>query len=106
MAGDAVWDPAIVDEENVGRLGLAWKAYDYATILTIANTSAHTSLSQVHATLSSFLRWIHRSRRPPYPLRHADAPCPLPPQWVGNVIIEGEGTKEGLDDLLDNMEKK
>ena len=60
----------------------------------------------------SVIRWIHRTRfkvRPNTPINPAATPVMLPdgtrqtqsidPAWTGVVVIEAEGTNEGLADL-------
>jgi hypothetical protein len=67
--------------------------------------------------LHDVVRWVHQSSftiRPPLPLHHVQAylrshavrvPIPgvegsfIDPSWYGTVIIEAEGTNEGLSDL-------
>ena len=52
------------------------------------------------------VRWIHRSRFRIRPNPFTNAPIPIPgtlltidPGWYGHVIVETEGTNEGLADL-------
>lgn len=48
------------------------------------------------------LRWTHRSRfqvRPGQPIPHSDS-LVVNAKWAGAVVIEAEGTNEGLADLL------
>lgn len=72
-----------------------------------------------HGTLHSVMRWVHRSSftiRPPVSPHHPHAyshlqnlrlPIPnvdgffIDPGWYGTVVVEVEGTNEGLADLQD-----
>ncbi|KAH7890543.1 hypothetical protein F5I97DRAFT_1798768 [Phlebopus sp. FC_14] len=66
-----------------------------------------------HGALHSVLRWVHRSSftiRPPPPSTTTPTPTRVPipnvedgffidPGWYGTVVVEAEGTNEGLVDL-------
>lgn len=48
------------------------------------------------------LRWVHRSRfqiLPSTPIPDSDGLI-VDPKWVGTVVVETEGTNEGLGNLL------
>ncbi|KIJ62322.1 hypothetical protein HYDPIDRAFT_94607 [Hydnomerulius pinastri MD-312] len=88
---------------------------ELATNLQLLQDRARTETP--HGALHDVVRWVHRSTftiRPPAPPHHAQAysrahvlrvPIPnvdgffIDPGWYGTVVIEAEGTNEGLADL-------
>ncbi|KIJ38342.1 hypothetical protein M422DRAFT_176768, partial [Sphaerobolus stellatus SS14] len=148
-AGDVVWDTAVADEMNAGRLvwdgnylidldysyshsgelprylnSLAFPpSYFHKVIRSTGNPlvqidvspwsteiAANVQLVQDKAvaetapgTTHNILRWTHRTRfivHPNFPLPNTDPQLIVDPKWVGTVVIEAEGTNEGLADLL------
>ncbi|KAL5530901.1 hypothetical protein ACEPAG_3777 [Sanghuangporus baumii] len=151
-AGDVVWDIAVGDEGNDGRMvwdgnylidldytysrsgevpqylhTLAFPpSYFHRVIRAPGNPICHIDISpwgeEIAANLQllqdriktetpqgghhTVVRWIHRSRFRIRPNPYTNAPIPIPgsslsvdPGWYGAVIIEIEGTNEGLADL-------
>lgn len=152
--GDVIWDAAVGDEGNVGRLvwdgnylidldytfsrfgevpqylhTLAFPpSYFHRVIRTSGNPICHIDISPWSDEIASNLqllqdriktetpqggrhtvvRWIHRSRFT-VPVRanpHTGTPPPIPGTnlsvdagWFGAIIVETEGTNEGLADL-------
>ncbi|EJC99796.1 uncharacterized protein FOMMEDRAFT_93032 [Fomitiporia mediterranea MF3/22] len=150
--GDVVWDTAVGDEGNLGRL--VWDgnylidldytyskvgevpqylhtlsfppSYFHRVIRTPGNPICHIDISpwgeEIAANLQllqdriqtetpqggrhTVVRWIHRSkfRIRPNPYTNVSIPIPgtslsVDPGWYGTIIIEIEGTNEGLADL-------
>ncbi|KAL5536303.1 hypothetical protein ACEPAF_124 [Sanghuangporus sanghuang] len=151
-AGDVVWDIAVGDEGNDGRMvwdgnylidldytysrsgevpqylhTLAFPpSYFHRVIRAPGNPICHIDISpwgeEIAANLQllqdriktetpqgghhTVVRWIHRSRFRIRPNPYTNAPTPISgtslsvdPGWYGTVIIEFEGTNEGLADL-------
>jgi hypothetical protein len=73
-------------------------SYDVTMTLQISPQGGHHTV----------VRWIHRSKFRIKTHPYGNAPVPIPntsltvdPAWYGNVIVETEGTNEGLADLQD-----
>ncbi|KAF9238269.1 hypothetical protein BU15DRAFT_75423 [Melanogaster broomeanus] len=170
-AGDVVWDVAVGDEGNLGRLvwdgsylvdldykysrmgelspyfhSLAFSPSYFHRVIRIGSSATHnphcnplvyvdaspwgkelatnlqllqdrTRTETPSGALHDVVRWVHRSSftiRPPVPLHHAQAHlrphavrvpipnvegCFIDPGWYGTVVVEAEGTNEGLADL-------
>ncbi|KIJ38370.1 hypothetical protein M422DRAFT_176820 [Sphaerobolus stellatus SS14] len=146
-AGDAVWDTAVADEMNAGRL--VWDgnclidldysyshsgelprylnsfafppSYFHKVIRSTGNPLDQMDISPWSTDIAanvqllqdktvaetyaqhSILRWTHRTRfivHPNFPLPNTDPQLIVDPKWVGTVVVEAEGTNEGLADLL------
>ncbi|CAE6495638.1 unnamed protein product [Rhizoctonia solani] len=146
--GDVIWDAAVGDEGNAGRM--VWDGnylvdldYTYSTtgelpkyihslafspsywhkiIRTSNSPLCHIDLAPYAAEIASSLhlvqdrvqtetpqggrhtvvRWVHRSRfhtRPGLPLPGASPPAVVDRMWDGYIVVEVEGTNEGLADL-------
>ncbi|KAG8734849.1 hypothetical protein FRC11_003620, partial [Ceratobasidium sp. 423] len=146
--GDVVWDAAVGDEGNAGRM--VWDGnylvdldYTYSTtgelpkyihslafspsywhkiIRTSNSPLCHIDLAPYAAEIASNLqlvqdrvqtetpqggrhtvvRWVHRSRfhtRPGLPIPGASPPAAVDRMWDGYIVVEVEGTNEGLADL-------
>ncbi|KDQ53964.1 hypothetical protein JAAARDRAFT_136225 [Jaapia argillacea MUCL 33604] len=153
--GDVIWDTAVGDEGNVGRMvwdgsylidldytysrtgeipqylhSLAFPpSYFHRVIRTPANPICYVNIAPWSEEVASNLqllqdrvraetpqgghhtvvRWVHRSSfviRPPSSSSPTSPRIPIPgtslvidPGWYGTVVIEAEGTNEGLADL-------
>ncbi|KAG9099985.1 hypothetical protein FS749_016554 [Ceratobasidium sp. UAMH 11750] len=146
--GDVVWDAAVGDEGNAGRM--VWDGnylvdldYTYSTtgelpkyihsfafspsywhkvIRTSNSPLCHIDLAPYALEIAQNLqlvqdrvqtetpqggrhtvvRWVHRSRfhpRPGTPIPNSNPPAVVDRMWDGVVIVEVEGTNEGLADL-------
>ncbi|CAE6487904.1 unnamed protein product [Rhizoctonia solani] len=146
--GDVIWDAAVGDEGNAGRM--VWDGnylvdldYTYSTtgelpkyihslafspsywhkiIRTSNSPLCHIDLtpyaSEIAANLQlvqdrvqtetpqggrhTVVRWVHRSRfhtRPGMPIPSASPPAVVDRMWEGYIVVEVEGTNEGLADL-------
>ncbi|KAG9101478.1 hypothetical protein FRC06_002992 [Ceratobasidium sp. 370] len=146
--GDVVWDAAVGDEGNAGRM--VWDGnylvdldYTYSTtgelpkyihslafspsywhkvIRTSNSPLCHIDLAPYAAEIAQNLqlvqdrvqtetpqggrhtvvRWVHRSRfhpRPGMPIPNTNPPAVVDRMWDGSVVVEVEGTNEGLADL-------
>ncbi|KAJ1305285.1 hypothetical protein OPQ81_000310 [Rhizoctonia solani] len=146
--GDVVWDAAVGDEGNAGRM--VWDGnylvdldYTYSTtgelpkyihslafspsywhkiIRTSNSPLCHIDLApyanEIAANLQlvqdrvqtetpqggrhTVVRWVHRSRfhtRPGLPIPGASPPAVVDRMWDGYIVVEVEGTNEGLADL-------
>ncbi|KAB5589610.1 Mucin 2, oligomeric mucus/gel-forming [Ceratobasidium theobromae] len=146
--GDVIWDAAVGDEGNVGRL--VWDGnylvdldYTYSTtgelpkyihslafspsywhkvIRTSNSPLCHIDLSPYAVEIAQNLqlvqdrvqtetpqggrhtvvRWVHRSRfhpRPGLPIPSSTPPAVVDSMWEGTIVVEVEGTNEGLADL-------
>ncbi|GJJ07489.1 hypothetical protein Clacol_001691 [Clathrus columnatus] len=146
--GDVVWDTAVAEEMNAGRL--VWDgsylidldysyslvgelprylhslsfppSYFHKVIRTNGNPLCQIDISTWGAeiinnvqlvqdkavtttpegTQHSVLRWTHRSRFQVVPgtLIPDSDELVVDPKWVGTVVVEAEGTNEGLGDFL------
>ncbi|QRV78400.1 mucin 2, oligomeric mucus/gel-forming [Ceratobasidium sp. AG-Ba] len=146
--GDVVWDAAVGDEGNAGRM--VWDGnylvdldYTYSTtgelpkyihslafspsywhkiIRTSNSPLCHIDLAPYAAQIAQNLqlvqdrvqtetpqggrhtvvRWVHRSRFHPRPGTHipnTNPPSVVDQMWEGVIVVEVEGTNEGLADL-------
>ncbi|CAE6383219.1 unnamed protein product [Rhizoctonia solani] len=146
--GDVVWDAAVGDEGNAGRM--VWDGnylvdldYTYSTtgelpqyihslafspsywhkiIRTSNSPLCHIDLTPYAAEIArniqlvqdrvqtetpqggrhTVVRWVHRSRfhtRPGLPIPSASPPAVVDRMWDGFIVVEVEGTNEGLADL-------
>lgn len=157
--GDIVWDAAVGDEGNVGRM--VWDgnylidldytysmtgelpgyihtmsfppSYFHRVIRTPGNPIVHIDISpwgeEIAANLQllqdrvktetpqgghhTVVRWIHRSsfraRPNPFnkqPIRIPGTALVVDPGWWGTIVVETEGTNEGLADLQDRCKTK
>jgi len=72
-----------------------------STILSLPSDTYIFSSAQ--GAQHSILRWTHRTRFQILPgtiIPNTDGPAIVDPKWVGTVVVEAEGTNEGLADLL------
>ncbi|KAH8996661.1 hypothetical protein EDB92DRAFT_1841086 [Lactarius akahatsu] len=130
--GDVVWDTALGDEGNTGRL--VWDGrylidldFSFSQIAGDRNPIAHLDIrfwgEEITANLQllqdrvrtetpqgayhTVVRWVHRSS---FAIRPPPGGAPMiilpnrerrivDPGWRGTVVVEAEGTNEGLADL-------
>ncbi|KAF8686527.1 hypothetical protein RHS04_00176 [Rhizoctonia solani] len=146
--GDVIWDAAVGDEGNAGRM--VWDGnylvdldYTYSTtgelpkyihslafspsywhkiIRTSNSPLCHIDLTPYAAEIArniqlvqdrvqtetpqggrhTVVRWVHRSRfqtRSGLPIPSASPPATVDRMWDGYIVVEVEGTNEGLADL-------
>ncbi|TFK50487.1 hypothetical protein OE88DRAFT_1713007 [Heliocybe sulcata] len=150
-AGDVVWDAAVGDEGNVGRMvwdggylldldytfsmtgelpqylhSLAFPpSYFHRVIRSVNNPMCYIDISPwseeiadnlqllqdrvktetPQGTYHTVVRWVHRSsfvvKPPSIKMRIPNTDLFIDPGWFGTVVVEAEGTNEGLADLQD-----